>query len=214
MKNIPVRGEFTVTAAYGETNPKLWGTKKHAGVDIAAGDRRVFSVCAGRVRVVAFDPNGWGQYVTVGDGEGRIHLYAHLVRGSVLVSPGEAVTPSVQLGTMGATGNVTGVHLHYQINDVSGTPQDPTPFLGIPNARGVYRPDGGGAHESGGENGGTGASGGAEAPQAHWAERYYDSLVARGAIDGGATSEVWRRFDASAAELTVGQLLALADKLK
>ena len=204
MKNMPVRGAFTVTAAYGETNPKLWGAKKHAGVDIAAGDRRIFSASAGHVRVVAFDPNGWGQYVTVGDGEGRIHLYAHLVRGSVLVSPGEAVTPDVQLGTMGATGNVTGVHLHYQINDMSGTPQDPTPFLGIPNARGVYRPD----------EGGDGGSGGEEAPQAHWAERYYDSLVARGVIDGGATSEVWRRFDASAAELTVGQLLALADKLK
>lgn len=206
MNVMPVRGAFTVTAAYGDVNSALWGRKPHAGVDIVCSDRRVYATCAGRVRVSAYDENGWGEYVTVGDGAGRIHLFAHLVKGSVLVRAGDAVTPETQLGTMGATGNVTGVHLHYQINDMNGTPQDPTPFLGIPNARGRYdAPADGGSGER--------ESGAASGAEQHWAKQHYDALVARGAIDGGETSSVWRSFEASVGEIKVGQLLALLDKL-
>jgi glucan-binding YG repeat protein len=39
---------------------------------------------------------------------------------------------------MGTTGNSSGVHLHYQINNSTNTPIDPTILLGIPNQKGSY----------------------------------------------------------------------------
>jgi hypothetical protein len=39
---------------------------------------------------------------------------------------------------MGATGNVTGRHLHFQINDKNNTPINPCSYLGIPNQKGTY----------------------------------------------------------------------------
>ena len=109
----------------------------------------------------------------------------------MLVSPGDKVREGEQLGTMGATGNVTGVHLHYQINDAKGTPQDAAAALGIPNRRGKY----------------------SAAPPAHWAKQHYDALVARGVLAGDETSAVWQKYDEKVGEaVTVGQLLALIEK--
>ena len=42
---------------------------------------------------------------------------------------------------MGATGNVTGAHLHYEIRNASnkyGDDQNPTTYMGIPNKVGIY----------------------------------------------------------------------------
>lgn len=136
MTNLPVVGVFQVTATYGQKG-KYWATY-HKGIDIVCTDHRIFATCNGTVRVVAFDPNGWGQYVSVHDGEGRRHIFCHLVKGSVRVKVGDKVTRSTVLGTMGATGNVSGVHLHYQINDKNNTPINPCPYLGIPNEKGTY----------------------------------------------------------------------------
>lgn len=136
MTNLPVVGVFTVTATYGQKG-KYWATY-HKGIDIVCTDHRIFATCDGTVRVVAYDANGWGQYVSVGDSEGRRHIFCHLVKGSVRVKVGDKVTRSTVLGTMGATGNVSGVHLHYQINDKNNTPIEPCPYLGIPNKVGTY----------------------------------------------------------------------------
>lgn len=135
MTRLPVTGPFNITATYGQTG-SLWKAG-HKGIDFTAPDRRVFCTCEGTVRLVAFDPNGWGQYVSVGDAEGRRHLFCHLVKGSVSVKAGDKVTPLTVLGTMGATGNVTGLHLHFQLQQ-GETPIDPTAYLGVPNRTGSY----------------------------------------------------------------------------
>ena len=136
MTNLPVSGKFTVTAVFGQTG-KYWATR-HKGVDIVAADRTVYGTCDGTVRVVANDKSGWGNYVSVGDGQGRRHIFCHLK--SIAVKPGDRVSRSTVIGVMGDTGNATGVHLHYQINDKNNEPVDPTGWLGIPNKRGAYDP--------------------------------------------------------------------------
>ena len=54
------------------------------------------------------------------------------------VVEGQKVSRATVLGTMGTTGNSTGVHLHYQINNSNNTPINPCDHLGIPNAKGTY----------------------------------------------------------------------------
>ncbi len=135
MTYLPVTGAFSVTATYGQQG-SYWA-KGHQGIDLVADDRRIFCTCYGSVRLVAYDAGGWGHYVSVGDAEGRRHIFCHLAEGSIKVKAGDAVTPLTVLGTMGATGNVTGVHLHYQLQQGT-TVIDPAAYLGIPNLVGHY----------------------------------------------------------------------------
>ncbi len=135
MTRLPVTGPFSVTAVYGQKG-RYWA-KGHQGIDFVAGDRRVFCTCYGKVRLVGYDEQGWGRYISVGDDQGRRHLFCHLQEGSVTVRAGDTVTPLTVLGMMGATGNVSGVHLHYQLQQGT-TVIDPTSYLQIPNRAGQY----------------------------------------------------------------------------
>ncbi len=135
MTNLPVTGDFQITAVYGQKG-KYWANG-HKGLDFVAADKRIFATCEGVVRTVAYDAGGWGQYVSIGDSEGRRHIFCHLVKGSVRVEKGDKVDRNTVIGTMGATGNVTGVHLHYQLQN-GETVIDPCGYLGIPNKVGNY----------------------------------------------------------------------------
>lgn len=136
MTNLPITGTFNITATYGQQG-KYWANG-HKGLDITCANRSIYSTCDGTVRVVGYDTNGWGQYVSIGDAEGRRHIFCHLEKGSVKVVQGQRVSRSTIVGTMGNTGNSTGTHLHYQLNDASNNPVDPTPYLGVPNKKGKY----------------------------------------------------------------------------
>ncbi len=136
MTNLPVSGNFKITAAYGETG-SMW-SNGHKGIDFIASNTNVYCTCDGTVRVVGNDPDGWGRYVSVGDSKGRRHIFCHLAEGSILVSAGERINRKTIIGKMGDTGNVTGVHLHYQLNDANNQPINPSSYLGISNVRGNY----------------------------------------------------------------------------
>ena len=99
------------------------GTRLHAGVDFTAGHgARVAAAGRGTVRAVGSDPAGWGNYVVVQHRLGVRTLYAHL--SSVAVRRGAAVTGGDRIGAVGATGAVTGPHLHFEIF-VRGANVDP-----------------------------------------------------------------------------------------
>lgn len=136
MTNLPITGTFDITAIYGQRG-KYW-TNGHKGVDFVANDKNIYCTCDGVVRVIAYDPNGWGQYVSIGDAEGRKHIFCHLQKDVIRVKVGQKVNRTTLIGLMGDTGNATGVHLHFQINDKNNNPIDPTPYLGIPNKKGKY----------------------------------------------------------------------------
>lgn len=54
-------------------------------------------------------------------------MYAH--QSSASVSPGQKVSQGQVIGTVGATGWVTGPHLHFEVH-VNGTPYDPMGWFG------------------------------------------------------------------------------------
>jgi len=136
MTNLPISGEFNVTAAFGQKG-KYWSSM-HKGVDITCSNRIIYATCDGVIRVISFDKDGWGRYVTVKSDDGTIHIFCHLVNDSVEVKPGQRVNRLTKIGIMGTTGNSTGVHLHFQINNVNGEAINPCDYLGIPNQIGKY----------------------------------------------------------------------------
>lgn len=138
MTNLPVSGSFSVTATFGQKG-SYW-KNGHQGIDLVAENRNIYSPCNGTVRIVAYDENGWGQYVSIGDEAGQRHILCHMVKGSVKVKAGDTVNRTTVIGTMGASGNTTGTHLHYQLQK-GDTVIDPTVWLGIPNKIGTYHSD-------------------------------------------------------------------------
>jgi len=147
-------GSFRVTSPIGyRTNPiTKEGIGKHYGLDLVGTDTlRVVSLTEGTVvrsRMVTDKSNAtwqWGNYVAVQDAAGYIFYYCHLAER--LVKTGDRVLPGTPLGIEGATGLVTGRHLHLEmrkgsrmcdLENVDGDECSVATLLGIPNAVGTY----------------------------------------------------------------------------
>lgn len=135
-------GTVCVTSPYGRR--VLHGQSElHRGIDLV-GDPADKTVCAvadgviGRSTVVT-DPSNrtseWGEYVRLDLADGQLVYYCHLSHR--LVQAGQVVRAGDPIGVEGATGKVTGGHLHFEVRK-SGVSIDPTGLLGIPNAIGAY----------------------------------------------------------------------------
>lgn len=102
------------------------GDRFHAGIDlIAPMGEPVGAAARGRVTWVGVR-TGWGLLVTVAHGDGVRTMYAHLSKSSVRV--GQRVTAGATIGLVGASGDATGPHLHFEVR-VRGAAVDPLLFL-------------------------------------------------------------------------------------
>ena len=115
------------TSSYGYRIHPITGVNKlHGGIDFGGGGP-IVAAQSGTV-VFAGYHSSWGYYVKIDHGNGLQTLYAHMVAGSLLVSPGQHVSQGQQIGTMGTTGSSTGVHLHFEVY-VNGSRVDPANYL-------------------------------------------------------------------------------------
>lgn len=127
---FPVRGPHT----FGGPDAKFGAGRTghvHEGQDVLAADGTpLVSPLAGTVRFVDFQAGGAGWYVVLDADDGRTLFFAHLRTGSVAVAPGARVAAGQSLGQVGATGDASGPHLHFEIwqdgwRDRGGKPVDP-----------------------------------------------------------------------------------------
>lgn len=58
-----------------------------------------------------------GNHVILDLGDGSYAMYAHFIKGSLLVKPGDKVTKGQQIASLGNTGNANAPHLHFQLMD-------------------------------------------------------------------------------------------------
>lgn len=134
---VPVTGSYTATSPFGmRVNPGgiLKGRyMPHAGIDLVSTSKEIVSATGGTVKATPINSIS-GYQVIIDAGGGVMMDYNHLVPGSVLVKPGEKVWPGRKLATEGATGNVTGVHLHFAVR-LNGKYVDPAPWMASKGAK-------------------------------------------------------------------------------
>jgi murein DD-endopeptidase MepM/ murein hydrolase activator NlpD len=86
----------------------------HAGIDFPApSGTPVAAAGRGCVSSVGYDPGGYGNLVVVQHRAGMTSWYAHLSR--ISVRRGACVVAGSRIGRVGATGNATGPHLHFEL---------------------------------------------------------------------------------------------------
>jgi murein DD-endopeptidase MepM/ murein hydrolase activator NlpD len=120
----PVDGQ--VTSPYG-LRLRGWSPDLHHGVDVAAPQGTpVRAMKNGRVEF-AGNRGGYGLCVIIEHGPNLRTLYAHLSR--IDVQRGQRVSGGSVIGAVGATGNATGPHLHFEVWRW-GRVEDPVPLLG------------------------------------------------------------------------------------
>ncbi|MFD1708401.1 M23 family metallopeptidase [Siminovitchia sediminis] len=111
---------YRVTSPYGwRIDPITGGRKFHGGIDLVkAHQAPIYSFTEGSVLFAGRGKSGtglggYGNVVVIQDQKGSAHLYAHLEKAAV--QKGRRIKKGTIIGFQGATGRVTGSHLHYEI---------------------------------------------------------------------------------------------------
>ena len=135
--NLPITGKFRITCIFKKRGNWLAGW--HTGIDIVSDDKTIYATCNGTIYKTGKD-SSYGNYVVIKSSESNTyHWLCHLSK--IICKKGDKVTRTTRIGVMGATGNATGVHVHYEIrksDNKYANVNNPATYMGIPNKVGTY----------------------------------------------------------------------------
>ncbi|ALC28583.1 MULTISPECIES: M23 family metallopeptidase [Streptomyces] len=127
---LPASG-YTITSTYGQSGA-MWSSGQHTGTDFAgAAGSPLKAVHSGTITSAGWS-GSYGYRTVLQLEDGTEIWYAH--QSSIDVSVGQKVSTGDTIGRMGATGNVTGVHLHLEVRTAGGSAMDPIAWL---NSKGL-----------------------------------------------------------------------------
>lgn len=110
--------------------------KKYVGETVPESAWSVREVTGGSVIEKSIGYNsGRGNLVKVQTAPGVVEIYQHLK--SISVQKGQTLKQGDAIGVAGSTGNVTGRHLHFEVQ-VNGVAVEPSAWSGVPNKTGTY----------------------------------------------------------------------------
>ncbi|GGS30071.1 peptidase [Streptomyces humidus] len=118
---------YTITSTFGQAG-SLWSSGYHTGLDFAAPTGTLIkAVHSGTITEAGWAGSyGYRTILTLDDGTEL--WFCH--QSSINVSVGQKVATGDVIGRVGATGNVTGAHLHLEVHpDGSSTGIDPAAWL-------------------------------------------------------------------------------------
>ncbi len=124
---VPFSRWATWTSGFGlRVDPFTGQKKEHTGVDLRAkfGDP-VYASAAGTVIFTGL-AGGYGNLIKIKHKNGYTTYYGHLSK--IDVQPGQKVRRGAYIGRVGATGRVTGPHLHFEIRK-NGIPVNPLQYI-------------------------------------------------------------------------------------
>ena len=104
----------------------------HTGIDIGAGYGSTIKAALGGTVIAEYFNTAYGNVTLIDHGDGLSTFYAH--QSARVVGVGTHVRQGQAIGRVGATGFVTGPHLHFEVH-INGVPYDPMGWFG-----GVKRP--------------------------------------------------------------------------
>ncbi len=120
---LPV-GSYTLTAGFGQAG-NMWSAN-HTGEDFAAPTGTPVKAIGNGTITHAGWAGAYGYRIVLKLDDGTEVWFCHL--SSMVVTSGKVSAGDV-IGRVGATGNVTGPHLHLEIRPDGGAPIDPLPWL-------------------------------------------------------------------------------------
>lgn len=124
--------KFTLTSVTGLRIHPIFGMQKsHDGIDMAIGTgASVYAADAGVVTRAEWY-SGYGYCIDIDHGNGLMTRYGHLSR--MIVKAGDTVSRGQEIAKSGNTGNSTGAHLHFEVQN-NGKITDPLPYIGLDGA--------------------------------------------------------------------------------
>ena len=108
----PVVGKTSSGFGY-RVHPLEGVTKFHYGTDFAANSGDDIHAFADGVVLTVAENDGYGKFIKIDHGGGYVSLYGHCSK--IYVSEGQAVAAGEKIALVGATGKVTGPHLHFEL---------------------------------------------------------------------------------------------------
>ncbi len=115
-----------VNDSYGWRSDPINGkTEFHSGIDLKAKNESVYSTGKGKVITAEYE-SGYGYTIVIDHGYGYKTLYAH--NAQLLVEVGDTVSKGEKIAISGASGRVTGAHLHYEVI-LNGETKDPINYI-------------------------------------------------------------------------------------
>jgi murein DD-endopeptidase MepM/ murein hydrolase activator NlpD len=111
---LPDDRDLRISSDFGLRNDPISGDQKfHNGLDIPAPvGTGIHPVKPGTVRFSG-EQAGYGNVVIIDHGDGFVSKYAH--NEANLVSPGDSVSSTTVIATVGSTGRSTGPHVHFEV---------------------------------------------------------------------------------------------------
>lgn len=121
----PFEGSYGISQGFGKTEY----SQNHTGIDfLCPVGTPILASESGTVVYAGWKNGGYGYCVFIRHSDHNTTIYEHLLS-TIPVAVGQKVARSQIIGYSGSTGNSTGPHLHFEIQNESHVPFDPMTVL-------------------------------------------------------------------------------------